>query len=198
MNPPGSANLNIQDIGPIEQPTLESPRLILRPLSPDDAPIIACLAGKREIADTTLSIPHPYAEQQAKEWIAKTAENWSQRKGIVFAIVSKADRQLVGTAGLMHIEQEHSQAEMGYWIAVDQWGRGFATEAAKALIEFGFNVLGLNRIYAHHMLRNPASGRVMEKLGMLKEGILREKLRKWEIFEDVALYAVLKKDWSTK
>jgi ribosomal-protein-alanine N-acetyltransferase len=193
-----SDDLNHEESGPVELPTLETPRLKLRALSQDDAPTIARLAGRREIADTTLSIPHPYSDQQAKEWIERTSESWNQKKGVVFAVVSKADGQLVGTVGLAHIEQEHSQAELGYWIAVDHWSLGYATEASEAVIRFGFEMLRLNRIYAHHMLRNPASGRVMEKLGMQKEGILRERLRKWEVFEDVALYAVLKRDRPTQ
>jgi RimJ/RimL family protein N-acetyltransferase len=76
---------------------------------------------------------------------------------------------------------------MGVWIGVDWWGRGYATEASQTVLQFGFEVLSLNRIYAHHMLRNPASGRVLEKIGMKQEGILRERVRKWGIFEDVAI-----------
>ncbi len=114
---------------------------------------------------------------------------------MVFAIVTKNDGNLVGTAGLRDIDREHGQAELGFWFAVDCWGRGYATEAAQALIQFGFETLKLNRIYAHHMLRNPASGRVLEKVGMKKEGVLRERVRKWGVFEDVAILAVLQKEW---
>jgi len=121
-----------------------------------------------------------------------------RRQRVVFAVVAKRSNQLVGAVGLTHIEREHNQAEMGYWIPVGWWGRGFATEAARVLIEFGIKTLGLNRIYAHHMLRNSASARVMEKIGMRKEGILRERLCKWGIFEDVALFSLLKKDWRSR
>ena len=182
----------------IEQPTLQTTRLVVRPLSSDDAPTVAKLAGKREIADTTLSIPHPYSEQQAKDWISRHSATASGGKEIVFAIVTRKNIELVGTCGLRDIDCEHGQAEMGFWIAVDCWGRGYATEAAQALLWFGFETLRLNRIYAHHMLRNPASGRVLEKIGMKKEGVLRERVRKWGVFEDVALFAVLRKEWVTK
>lgn len=179
----------------VEQPTLESARLILRRLALEDAPAVARLAGRREIADTALSIPHPYSEQQARDWVSRHSRGWSGGKEMVFGVFTKKDIELVGTAGLREIDFEHRQAEMGFWIAVDWWGRGYATEAAQALLQFGFETLKLNRIYAHHMLRNPASGRVLEKVGMKKEGILRERVRKWGVSEDVAILAVLRKEW---
>jgi ribosomal-protein-alanine N-acetyltransferase len=178
-----------------EQPTLETGRLTLRPLALSDAPTVANLAGRREIADTTLSIPHPYSEQQATDWISRHSASRSGGKEMVFAVVTKKDVELVGTAGLRDIDNEHGQAEMGFWIAVNRWGCGYATEAAQALVQFGFETLRLNRIYAHHMLRNPASGRVLEKIGMRREGVLRERVRKWGVFEDLAILSILRKEW---
>jgi len=179
----------------MEQSTLDTARLNLRPLALNDAPTVASLAGRREIADTTLSIPHPYSEQQAIDWISRHSASRSGGREMVFALVTKQDIELVGTAGLRDIDQEHGQAEMGFWVAVDWWGRGYATEAAQALLRFGFEALKLNRIYAHHMLRNPASGRVLEKIGMKREGVLRERVRKWGVFEDVAILSILRKEW---
>jgi [ribosomal protein S5]-alanine N-acetyltransferase len=178
-----------------KQPTLETARLILRPYTLEDAPTVATLAGKREIADTTISIPHPYSEQQARDWITRHIEGRSHGKGVIFAVVTKTDMQLVGSVGLRDIDQEHGQAEVEMWIGVDWWGQGYATEAAKALLQFGFETLRLNRIYAHHMLRNPASGRVLEKIGMKKEGVLRERVCKWGVFENVAILSVIRKEW---
>lgn len=102
---------------------------------------------------------------------------------------------MVGTAGLREIDQEQGQAEMGFWISMDLWVRGYATEAANALLQFGFETPKLNRIYAHHMLRNPASGRVLQKIGMKQEGVLRERVRKWDVFEDVAILSIIRKEW---
>jgi RimJ/RimL family protein N-acetyltransferase len=75
------------------------------------------------------------------------------------------------------------------------WNRGYATEAAAALLAFGFNELSLNRIYASYLARNPSSGRVMEKVGMLREGIVRQGTKKWEKYEDLVCYAILRDDW---
>jgi RimJ/RimL family protein N-acetyltransferase len=97
---------------------------------------------------------------------------------------------LVGAISL-RIELPQRRAELGYWVGVPYWGRGFATEAARAMIEFGFRRLSLHRIYAHHFVRNPASGRVMEKAGMQHEGTLRGHFFRWGAPEDVAVWGIL-------
>ena len=175
--------------------TLETARLVLRPLRPEDAPTIARLAGHREIADTTLSIPHPYSVEQAQEWIATHSAPQNPTTQMVFGITTRADGQLIGTMGLREIDTQHCHAEMGFWIGMEWWGNGYATEAAKAVVRYGFAELKLNRIYAQHMVRNPASGRVLAKIGMKGEGLLRQTVRKWGVFEDVVLMAILQDDW---
>ena len=190
----GSGMVQINDLVPFMDVNLQTERLVLRALRPDDAPTIAQLAGHREIADTTLSIPHPYSVEKAQEWIATHAGPQNTTKQLVFGITTRADGQLIGTVGLREIDIEHCHAEMGFWIGVGCWGNGYATEAAKAVIRYGFAELKLNRIYAHHMVRNPASGRVLEKIGMKREGLLRQRVRKWGVFEDVVLMAILRAD----
>jgi len=69
------------------------------------------------------------------------------------------------------------------------------SEALQAAVRYGFEGLGLNRLYAYHMVRNPASGRVLEKNGFVQEGLLRQRVRKWGRFEDVALWAILRREW---
>jgi len=179
-----------------EQPILQTERLVLRPLTLHDAPMLSRLAGRREIADTTISIPHPYSEEQARQWIAGFADLFAQGKVVVFGMTLKREASLAGTIGLRDIDAEHSQAELGFWVAVEYWGQGYATEAARAVIGFGFGQLGLNRIYAHHMVRNPASGRVLTKVGMKPEGLLRQRVRKWGMFEDVVPLAMLREEWN--
>jgi hypothetical protein len=106
---------------------------------------MARLAGRREIADTTISIPHPYSEEQARQWIAGHADLFAKGKFSVFGMELKQQRTLAGTVGLREIDAEHSQAELGFWIAVELWGQGCATEAAREVVSFGFEQLGLNR-----------------------------------------------------
>lgn len=176
----------------IEWPVvLDTERLLLRPFELDDAPDVCRLAGDREIAANTLTVPHPYEEYMAVEWIGSRSARVEEEKGVVFAIVEGS--ALVGAMGL-DLEIEHARAELGYWIGRPSWGQGFATEAARAVIRYGFEKLSLNRIQAHHLVRNPASGRVLEKCGMRREGVARQYLRKWDEFEDIVMYSVLASD----
>ena len=175
-------------------PVLTTERLVLDGLREGDADALTRLAGMREIADTTISIPHPYERADAERYLRALEEAGERGDSLTLAIRLRDDPLLVGSVGLKEIDRTHLQAELGYWIGVPYWGRGYATEAARAVVQYGFDTLGLNRIYAHHMTRNPVSGRILERIGMQREGVLRERVRKWGQFEDVVMYAVLKSD----
>jgi RimJ/RimL family protein N-acetyltransferase len=152
------------------------------------------MAGAREIADTTVSIPHPYDLDHALAWIGHQRRESVRGRATNFAIRLLAESQLIGCVGLRDIDPEHLQAELGFWIGREWWGKGYAREAAAGVLRFGFEDLGLNRIYAHHMVRNPAAGRVLLHIGMQREGLLRERVRKWGVFEDVIIYGMLRAD----
>ena len=141
------------------------------------------------MADTTLSIPHPYADGMAEAWIATHEGAWTRHESATLAVTS-ADFGVVGAISL-RIELSQQRAELGYWIGVPYWGSGYATEAVRAMINFGFDKLSLQRIYAHHFTRNPASGRVMAKAGMQHEGTLRRHFYRWGKPEDVAVWGIL-------
>jgi ribosomal-protein-alanine N-acetyltransferase len=176
------------------QPTIRTERLILRPLTLADAQAVHRLAGDRAIADTTLLVPHPYPKEAADVFITGVTNDWVDKKSAVFAITLQNTGELRGTIGLV-LEQKHARAEMGYWVGVPFWGQGICTEAAQRLLQFGFETLELNKIQAHHFSRNPASGRVMQKLGMKHEGHLRQHVRKWDRFEDLELYGILRSEF---
>lgn len=175
------------------QPTLTSDRLLLRPFALADAPDVQRLAGDRDIASTTLNIPHPYEDGMAETWIGGHEERFDKGEQAAFAVVLRAGT-LIGAIGL-EIDQQHERAELGYWIGKPYWGQGYCTEAAEVVLHYGFEMLGLNRIQARHLARNPASGRVMQKIGMRYEGYLRQHVIKWGSFEDIELYAVLKGEY---
>ena len=175
-------------------PTLETKRLLLRPFAMADAKDVQRLAGDRAIADTTLNLPHPYGDGIAEEWISKHEETLDQEKGVTLAITRKPDGVLLGAISLMDISKGH-QAELGYWVGKPYWNQGYCTEAASAVLRYGFSVLGLIRIHASFFTRNPASGRVMQKLGMRHEGCRRQHVMKWGKCEDLELYAILKHEW---
>ena len=174
-----------------QQPTLETDRLILRPFTLEDAPEVQRLAGDREVASTTKNILHPYEDGVAERWIGTLHAEYATNQSVVLAIVRRSDCALIGAIGLV-INRVSTRAEIGYWIGKPYWSLGYCTEAAKAAIRYGFDVLELNRIHAHHLTRNPASGRVMQKAGMRHEGRLRQHVKKWGVFEDVEIYGILR------
>ena len=176
------------------RPTLDTSRLRLRPFELSDAAEVQRLAGARAIADTTLAIPHPYEDGVAETWISTHQENFDGGKGVNFAITRKSDVALIGAIGLMNIAAGH-QAELGYWIGEPYWSQGFCTEAAQAVLDYAFQRLDLIRVHAHHLSRNPASGRVMQKIGMTHEGCQRSHVIKWGRPEDIEIYGILKQDW---
>ena len=178
-------------------PVLKTPRLLLRAAEPIDTPEIRRLAGAREVAATTLNIPHPYPEGAAESWIAHQARGWEDGTDTGFAIFEREGESLVGGIGL-HLVPGHRRGEMGYWIAVPYWNRGYCTEAAAELLRFGFEELALHRIHASHFANNPASGRVMEKIGMGHEGRRRGHVLKWGEFLDLEEYAVLAEEWRAR
>ncbi|RMI03480.1 MAG: N-acetyltransferase, partial [Calditrichaeota bacterium] len=106
----------------------------------------------------------PYPDGLAEEWIASHSRNWKERTGLTYAIVEKTSGELIGAIGF--VELTDSTGELGYWIGEPYWGNGYCTEAARKLVEFGIQELTLKKIYATYLSSNPASGKVMEKLGM--------------------------------
>lgn len=178
----------------IIQPQLKTARLLLRPFTPQDAPHVQKLAGHKAIADTTLHIPHPYPDGLAERWISTHAPRFRDGRGAIFAITLPENGLAIGSIGLV-IVPDHQRAEMGYWLGRPYWGQGYTTEAAYELLRFGFAELGLNRIYATHLSRNPASGRVMQKVGMQYEGTQRQHVLKWGQFEDLKLYSILRSEF---
>ena len=173
-----------------KQPILVTDRLLLRSFDLADAPEVQRLAGDYAVAATTL-LPYPYPAGLAGIWIASLREGIDRGDVAAFAVTLAPAGRLIGGVRLQ-IDGENARGELGFWVGRPFWGRGYATEAARAVIEYGFSVLNLHRIYAMHFSRNPASGRVMEKCGMVHEGRFREHVRKWGVFEDVDLRGILR------
>ena len=175
-------------------PTLQTERLILREFTLEDVPEVQRLAGAYEIARMTLLIPHPYEDGMAEEWIASLRPSYEAGEQVTFAVVLREGGDLVGCIG-MGLNARDNSGELGYWIGVPYWGRGYCTEAAREMVRYGFEVLGLHRIYANHFGSNLASGRVMQKLGMSYEGTRREHYKKWGEYEDQVEYGLLASEW---
>ncbi len=169
---------------------LETERLVLRRYTEADIAELVPLIGAREVAATTLRIPHPYTEQNARDFILATQQPNLEGRGVRL----RSNSILIGGVGL-NVEPDERRAELGYWIGVPYWGHGYATEAARAMLRHGFDELQLNRIFASHFGNNPASQRVLVKLGMRHEGCQRQHIRKWGEFLDLHLYGILRHEW---
>lgn len=175
-----------------EMPVLITERLILRGFSAEDALALQALVSDRRIAATTLNIPHPYPDDGALQFILGDQERRARGESFGFAITRRADGALLGGIGLHPLPPQ--QAEVGYWVGVPHWGQGYASEAARRVVAFGFDTLGLNRIYASYFSGNLASARVMQKAGMTYEGTMRGHILKWGEYLDLGYYSVLRSE----
>ena len=175
-------------------PRLETERLVLRALTPDDAAAIFAYASDPEVARYVLWEAHRSVED-AKAFVDLTMSRYGSGDAPDWGIVYKGDGRLVGTSGFVAWEREHDRAEVGCVLHRGYWGMGLAAEALRAMISFGFARMGLNRIEARCIAENEASARIIEKAGMSYEGTLRQReLLKGE-YRDTKLYAILKDEY---
>lgn len=174
---------------------LHTPRLTLRSFRISDAADIVRLAGEREIAATTRHIPHPYELPAAEAWLASLAPAHERGELLNFATTLRTTGELIGAIGLV-LNQVDRHGELGYWIGKPYWDNGYATEAARVIVQHAFGELRLHRIFAHHFSRNAASGRVMQKLGMKCEGYMREHRFKFGHYEDLVIYGMTSADYA--
>jgi ribosomal-protein-alanine N-acetyltransferase len=175
-------------------PLLETNRLILRPYNLSDDATVEKLANHSLIADTTLNIPHPYPKGAAAGWISSHEDQAINNKSYTFAIVLRETEELLGSMTIRF--EKNNKAELAYWIGVPFWGKGYATEAARRLLQYGFEEKQLNKIFAAAFTRNPASSKVMEKIGMTYEGTFKQHAQKNNgQYEDLAFFAILKEEY---
>jgi RimJ/RimL family protein N-acetyltransferase len=173
--------------------TLETARLRIRSYREADIAELLPLIGAREVAATTGRIPHPYTVEDARQFLAKIDTD----REISLAITLRDNGRLIGGIGLRLVEQ-HQQAELGYWLGVPYWGKGYGSEAAREMLRYGFEQLNLHRIFATHFKQNSASGRILTKIGMRHEGCQRGHFRKWDQFVDLELYGILQDEWQNR
>ncbi|MEO1253489.1 MAG: GNAT family N-acetyltransferase [Bacteroidota bacterium] len=177
-------------------PEIETPRLLLTQLKSEDVSTIVHFASDEKISKTTLNLPHPYSEKDAIFWINLANQGFERGTDLIFGIKKRPDLNFIGGIGL-RIERNFNRAEIGYWIAVPFWNNGFATEATKAIISYGFQHLNLNKFTSSHFAINPASGKVMSKCGMVQEGELKSHILKGDTYHDLILYGLTKASYNS-
>ena len=169
---------------------IQTDRLWLRQPSEADIPNIVKYAGHKTIADGTINIPHPYDEQDARNWLELIKSNAAKGEQVNFGIyLNKVD--LIGSIGLK-ISPRFNHAEVGYWIGVPFQGKGFATEVLREMLDYGFDKLQLHKIFGNHFLTNPASAKVMIKCGMRKEAELIDHYKKGKKYYSIVQYCIFR------
>lgn len=174
-----------------EKRIIETDRLILRLFKEIDAPEVIRLCNNYNIYKNTLYLPYPYLKEDALNWIKNHVENFKQEKSFEFAITDKLTGKLYGAIALSN-QSKFDNGELAYWIGEEYWGNGYATEAAKAVLQFAFMEKGYHKVFARYFDVNQASGRVMEKIGMKKEGTLKEHVKKDNEYMDLIYFGILK------
>lgn len=178
-------------------PVLQTSRLVLRPMTMRDAQDIYDYSCDKEVARHVLWDAHR-SVADSRAYLRFIIRQYREGLPSSYGIVLKETNRVIGTIGFMWMNQDNSTVEVGYSLARAHWNQGLMTEALSALIDMAFTKLNLHRIEAQHETSNPASGHVMQKCGMRKEGTLRGRIFNKGKFVDVDLYAILREDWEKR
>ena len=175
-------------------PVIETERLILRKLTMRDASDMFRYCQDKEVARHVLWEAHT-SILETRAYIRYNLYQYRSGEPASWGIVLRETNRVVGTIGYMSYNADNSTVEIGYSLAREQWSKGLMTEALLAVIGETFRTLKVHRIEAMHFTDNPASGRVMEKCGLIHEGHMRERICCKGVFRDVEMWGILRKDW---
>ena len=180
---------------PERQATLQTERLLLRPLQERDAERISMIADDAELVRyMSDSLPHPYTVVHAVAFIAASHRDYREQEDIEFAITLREDESLIGLVG-MDLNTKDDHVTLGYWIGKPWWGRGYMSEAVREIVRYSFEELELHRVASHHFHPNTASGKVLQKAGLKYEGRRKEHYKKGDRFFDIIDYGVVRSEW---
>ena len=183
----------LQTAWPSSIPDLATERLRLRAPLPRDAVALLALIGDPEVTKY-LNVPTITTLAEAQALLERLDQRYAARDMIRWAIELVEHKEMIGTVGLLRFDLEHRHAELGYDIARRWWGQGLTPEAARAVIRYGFSVLGLHRIEAGVLPENRASVRVLQKLGFVEEGSRRDYLYAKGRFHSFRWFSLLETD----
>jgi [ribosomal protein S5]-alanine N-acetyltransferase len=175
-------------------PTLHTARLRLRPFNDADADTLFALHSSAYVL-RYWDAP-PWSERvRAERFITACRQMAAEGTGTRLAIERVSDGAFIGWCGLARWNPDYRSASLGYCFDDAAWGRGYATEAARALLQWAFDTLDLNRVQAETDTRNAASARVLEKLGFVREGTLREDCVVNGEVSDSWVYGLIRREW---
>lgn len=179
-------------------PVLQGDLIRLRQLRKSDASSIQENANNRKIGQNVPLIPHPYTLSDALEWIKTTHSLSRKATGYNFGIENRQTREVVGCIGLKNINRADKNAEVGYWLGEQFWGKGYMTEAVNLILGYLFRDLRLRRVYAIVNAANIGSIRVLEKNGFIREGTFRKACMLNRRWTDVYAYGLLKEEYNRR
>ena len=174
-------------------PTLETERLSLRPFTFDDEAAVFALVSDPAIARFVRFEAHR-TPADTRVFLELAAEHYRRGDLFALAIILREDERLIGSCGFVSQSTERRSAEIGYWLGKPHWGKGYAVEAARALVRYGFEQMRLERVEAKCFVENHAGQRVIEKLGMKLEGTDRSERIK-EKYPELNMYAIARTEW---
>lgn len=173
-----------------EKLMITTERLVLRLFQTSDAGTVAKHCNNYNIYKSTMYLPFPYSLDDALSWMEHHYDNFMEDLSYEFAVTDKETGELYGAIGLSN-NKHFNQGEIAYWIGEKYWGKGYATEAAQSIVKFAFEEKKLHKVFARYFSSNPASGKVMEKIGMKQEGILKDHIIKDGKYEDLVYYGLI-------
>ena len=180
----------------VQIPTIETPRLILRKLRREDTPrFYSRLASSAEVTKYMLWIPHRDPSESAAS-IEKVLKRYESGESCRWAIALKETDELIGIIDLLRFDEDAKSCSFAYMLGKAFWGKGYGTEAVKAVFAFAFDVLGMEVIAADHFTDNPASGAVMRKAGMVWQRTLPRQYEKNGRAFDAEEYRITKQQWN--
>ena len=175
---------------PTVQPELATARLRLRAFVTADAPTVMRLAGDAAVSEFLLHLPHPMPRDAADDWVRSAIDDWEIGGSPTWAICRRRDQAVIGAIWLRWTPR-HDRAELGYWLGRRAWGHGYGREAARAVLDFGFDVLRVHRVFAQHLDGNDRSAALLRAIGMRFEGTRRGHIKRKGAHRDLFGYAVL-------
>jgi RimJ/RimL family protein N-acetyltransferase len=177
---------------PVPDPPLTDGEILLRPWERRDVPAITAACQDPEIPRWTV-VPHHYTERHARDFIGSTGTDLAAGRELALAIVDSEDRVL-GALGLSNFDWADLKAEIGYWMAAEERGRGIGSRATRMLAEWAIATLGLERLELLANPENEASQRLAERAGFTREGVLRRYRRRHGVREDLVMYSLVAED----
>jgi len=176
-------------------PTLETKRLILKMPSLDDAQAMQELLNDKRVSSKLASVSYPYHLDDAKNFIQKARDRFfGEDAKHEFGLFLKSSGQFIGMCGLA-ISTKNNHGTLGYWLGYEYWSKGYMTEAVKEIVRYAFEEINLHRVASHHFASNPNSGKVLEKVGLKREGIRKEHFKKVDTYLDICDYGMLRDEF---